>query len=50
MMKKTFPEYDAPLGSILFNVMGCVLDVVHRLILLSDQNAYLQSCVSRGIY
>ena len=42
----TFLEYDAPLGGILFNVVGCVLDVVYRLILLSDQDAHLQSRVS----
>ena len=40
-------QYDVPLRCVLFDVMGCVLDVVYRLILLVDQNAHLKSSVSR---
>jgi hypothetical protein len=29
--------------------MGCILDVVYRLVLLSDQDAHLKSHVSEGI-
>ena len=38
-----------PFAGILLNVVGCVLDVVYRLVLLSDQHAHLLSLVSRGI-
>ena len=46
MERKDYPQNDVPLGSILLNVVGCVLNVVYRLILLRDQDAHLQSCVS----
>lgn len=43
--ERVVPERDAPLGSILLDVMGRILDVVYRLILLVDQDAHLQSHV-----
>jgi len=43
---ETLRGCDVPLGSILLNVVGRVLNVVYRLVLLVDQNAHLQSYIS----
>lgn len=46
-MKRIVTKYDVPLGSILLDVVGRILDVVYRLVLLSDQDAHLRSYVRR---
>lgn len=49
MMEGAVTQCDVPLGCILLNIVSRILDVVYRLVLLSDQDAHLKSHVSRGI-